>query len=213
MKSFLGDGIAVTDGKVWHASRQLVRPQFIKDRISDLETFERHVSRMLDIVPGDGSTVDMSDLFFRFTLDSATDFLLGCSANSLGSPRVELAHAFAAVQDHIITKARLGPLGFLLPEGAYRKNLATLDSFVDPFVEETLRMRPEELKTKNEKSYNFLHALAQFTRDKRVLRDQIVTVLLAGRVRYAHCPPESYLVFLLSGHIGYYRRNIELGGI
>ena len=140
---------------------------------------------MLDIVPCDGSTVDMSDLFSCFTLDSATDFLLGSSANSLGSPRAEFAHALAAVQCHMSTKARLGPLGFLLPEGTYRRNLAVIDSFVSPFVEEALRMRPEELKTKNEKNYSFLHALAVFTRDKKILRDQIVTALVASRVGYA----------------------------
>lgn len=42
-------------------------------------------------------------------------------------------------------------------------------------------MRPEELKEKTEKEYNFLHALAEFTRDPQMLRDQIVAVLLAAR--------------------------------
>jgi hypothetical protein len=35
---------------------------------------------------------------------------------------------------------------------------------------------------KTETNYNFLHALAGFTRDPKVLRDQLVAVLLAGRV-------------------------------
>ena len=140
---------------------------------------------MLNLAPCDGSTVDMSDLFSRLTLDVATDFLLGGSVDSLGSPRVEFARALAAIQWHMSTKTKLGALAFLLPERTCRKDLAILDSFVNPFVEETLRMRPEDLKTKNEKSYNFLHALAEFTRDKRMLRDQIVAVLLAARVGYS----------------------------
>ncbi|KAG9997320.1 putative cytochrome 52A4, partial [Aureobasidium melanogenum] len=36
---FLGDSIFTTDGEQWHASRQLIRPQFIKDRVSDLAVF------------------------------------------------------------------------------------------------------------------------------------------------------------------------------
>lgn len=42
-------------------------------------------------------------------------------------------------------------------------------------------MRPGELKEKTEKEYNFLHALAEFTRDPQMLRDQLVAVLLAAR--------------------------------
>lgn len=47
----------------------------------------------------------------------------------------------------------------------------------------TLRMSPEELesKSKSDKGYTFLHRLALFTRDPKVIRDQVVAVLLAGR--------------------------------
>lgn len=46
-----------------------------------------------------------------------------------------------------------------------------------------LRLSQEELatKTKSDHDYTFLHELAQFTRDRKVLRDQLVAVLLAGR--------------------------------
>ncbi|CAZ83257.1 unnamed protein product [Tuber melanosporum] len=179
-KSFLGDSIFTTDGQLWHASRQLIRPQFIRGRVSDLDTFERHVSHMLEHIPRDGAIVDISDLFYRFTLDSATDFLLGHSVDSLGSPQVEFARAFADIQKHMSDKSKADPLRWIFPEGKYRKDLKVLNSFVEPYVEQALRMGPEELKSKNEKSYNFLHALAEFTRDKHMLRDQLVAVLLAA---------------------------------
>lgn len=85
---FLGDSIFTTDLDQWHDSRQLIRPQFIKDRVSDLETFERHVAKLLEKMGGDGSTVDLKGLLFRYTLDAATDFLLGKSVGSLDSPQV-----------------------------------------------------------------------------------------------------------------------------
>lgn len=112
-KEFLGDSIFTTDGDVWHASRQLIRPQFIKDRVSDLEIFEKHVQRLMKAianggvkgVPGvatdnvaQGRVHDVSDLFFRYTLDSATDFLLGSSVDSLETPVQEFAEAFSEVQ-------------------------------------------------------------------------------------------------------------------
>ncbi|PWW73352.1 cytochrome P450 52A5 [Tuber magnatum] len=180
-KSFLGDSIFTTDGQLWHASRQLIRPQFVKDRVSDLDIFERHVSHMLEQIPRDGATVNVSDLFYRFTLDTATDFLLGQSIDSLGTPQVEFARAFADIQKHMSNKSKVGPMGWIFPEGKYKKDLKVLNSFVEPYVERALEMRPEELKSRNEKSYNFLHALAEFTRDKRLLRDQLVAVLLAAR--------------------------------
>lgn len=98
-QDFLGDSIFTTDGPQWHASRQLIRPQFTRDRVSDLYCFESHMQtlfRAIDnggpllgedqkVVPGAGSgkVVDISDLFFRYTLDVTTDFLLGKDTKSL----------------------------------------------------------------------------------------------------------------------------------
>lgn len=42
--------------------------------------------------------LDVSDLFFRYTLDAATDFLLGRSVDSLHTPEQEFATAFGEVQ-------------------------------------------------------------------------------------------------------------------
>lgn len=95
---FLGDSIFTTDGDMWHNSRQLIRPQFTRDRVSDLECFERHMETLFkaidnggpldgaDQVVGkhsDANVFDISDLFFRYTLDVATDFLLGSDVKSL----------------------------------------------------------------------------------------------------------------------------------
>jgi cytochrome P450 len=98
-KEFLGDSIFVTDGDKWHASRQLIRPQFVKERISDLHCFESHldtlframahgealngVNQKVDMEAGEGRVIELSDLLFRYTLDVATDFLLGMDVQSL----------------------------------------------------------------------------------------------------------------------------------
>ncbi|CAD0083238.1 unnamed protein product [Aureobasidium vineae] len=144
---FLGDSIFTTDGERWHASRQLIRPQFIKDRVSDLAVFEKHLEVLLPMLGGskNNQTVDAMDLFFKFTLDASTSFLLGHSVNSLENPQDRFSDAFATVQNVQSIIARL------------------------------------EKKSKSDEGYNFLYALASFTRDRTVLRDQLAAVLLAGR--------------------------------
>ena len=114
-KAFLGDSIFVTDLDQWHSSRQLIRPQFIKDRVSDLQVFETHVQVLIEAISkagrkwdgSQGGELDVSDLFFRYTLDAATDFLLGRSVGSLELPEQEFAEAFAEVQrvQNIIVRA------------------------------------------------------------------------------------------------------------
>lgn len=71
----------------------------------------------------------------------------------------------------------------MIPRDSYRKGLVVMDRFIYQFIERALRLTPEELatKTKSEKGYTFLHELAGFTREPKVLRDQLVAVLLAGR--------------------------------
>lgn len=64
-KEFLGDSIFTTDGEKWKTSRNLIRPQFIKSRVSDLDIFERHVSILLRQIRGHGQEVDIAALFYR----------------------------------------------------------------------------------------------------------------------------------------------------
>jgi cytochrome P450 len=207
-KEFLGDSIFTTDLDQWHTSRQLIRPQFIKDRVSDLDVFEEHVQILMQQIrnAGQGAEIDVSDLFFRYTLDAATHFLLGRSVRSLELGEQEFANGFNEVQrvQNIIARAgyvpfpstcrnsvqvlmiRVGenrPLKWLVPMKTFRAGIKTINEFVAPYIDEALRLSPEELatKTKSEEGYTFLHALASFTRDRTVLRDQLVAVLLAGR--------------------------------
>lgn len=182
---FLGDSIFTTDGSQWHASRQLIRPQFIKDRVSDLAVFETHLQDLLPLLGGTrpGQTVDAMELFFKFTLDASTAFLLGHSVNSLRSTHDRFADAFAEVQRVQSIISRAGPLNRFVPRKSFYASLKIMEEFMQPFIEQTLQLTPEELenKSKSDDGYNFLYSLASFTRDRTVLRDQLAAVLLAGR--------------------------------
>ncbi|KAK5635188.1 hypothetical protein RRF57_010900 [Xylaria bambusicola] len=183
---FLGDSIFATDGKLWHNSRSLIRPMFMTDRLSDLIIFERQIEKMMKYIPPSGQTVEMMDLFFRMTMDVTTDFLLGESANSLDYPNSEFTHAFNDVlvrQIRILMLRLFSPFDKLFSKKEYYRDIKVIDQFIMPYIKQTLAIPPEELEklTKSDVEFTFLHNLARFTRDPKVIRDQLIAILLAGR--------------------------------
>ncbi|OJJ45390.1 hypothetical protein ASPZODRAFT_69921 [Penicilliopsis zonata CBS 506.65] len=189
-KEFLGDGIFVTDGEPWARSRHLLRPMFVRERIVDITIFEKHVQELLPLLAGQGLTshapdsspaVDVVPLLYRYALDAATDYLLGQGTDSLVNPKAEFAEAFRYVQQRQAEIFRMGMFNGLLSRKRFRRELRTMDNFVQPYIDKVLSLSPEELDRKLQKRETFLDALARFTRDPRVLRDQMYTVLLAGR--------------------------------
>lgn len=181
-KDFLGDSIFTTDGKQWSDSRNLIRPMFIREKVADLDLVEEHVQKLMTLLgPGDGRMVELDKLFFRFSLDASTHFLYGQSVNSLDNPNTEFATAFDDVQRVQVLEGRLGPFRHWYPKGAKRAGLKKLEKFMQPIIDAALELSPQELETKLSKSDTFIHSLARFTRDKKVMRDQIMSLLLAGR--------------------------------
>jgi cytochrome P450 len=76
-------------------------------------------------------------------------------------------------------------MNWLLPrkQMGFYDSIKIIDDFVSTFIDKALALSPEELekKTSHDEGYTFLHAIAAYTRDRKVLRDQLVSVLLAGR--------------------------------
>ncbi|KAK2783502.1 hypothetical protein FQN52_009622 [Onygenales sp. PD_12] len=185
-KEFLGDSIFATDGELWSRSRHLIRPMFARDRIVDTEIFEKHIHKLIPMLggsknPNQSKVVDVQPFFFQFTLDAATDYLLGHSVDSLDNPKTIFAESFQYVLHRQAIMFRSGPISPLMSRVEFRANLKKMDDFMQPFIDEVLSMTPEELEKRLAKQDTFLHALARFTRDPKVIRDQLVAILLAGR--------------------------------
>lgn len=98
----LGDGIFNIDGDAWHQSRELLRPIFARSQLVDLHAFETHVRTLIERIPGDGSTVDLSELFFQLTLSTSIDFLFrGIDGQSKAGPEIISNDDFAVVWNRL----------------------------------------------------------------------------------------------------------------
>lgn len=186
----LGAGIFTTDGAAWQHSRELLRPNFVRSQVGDLETFETHIKHLIEAIPRDGSTIDIEDYFFRLTIDSATGFLFGESTNVLapgisGDAGQTFARAWNESQEGIAMRFRTGFLWTWIRGGKYRKANKYVHDFIDRYVERALEYRRnlnlEKSNSKDEGRYVFLHELAKVTNDLQQIRAELLNILLAGR--------------------------------
>ncbi|KAJ5199939.1 cytochrome P450 [Penicillium cf. griseofulvum] len=188
MAPLLGKGIFASDGLLWEHSRALIRPNFVRDQVADTDVYEKHVSNLIDNIPLDGSTVDLQELFFQMTMDSATEFLLGESIDSLsaGDKQPPFAKDFNTSQDGLAIRSRLGPLMIFYRDRAFSKATVEARRFVDQFVQKALDYRATYADGKDTakaqgQQYVFIYELSKQTADRTVLTDQILNILLAGR--------------------------------
>lgn len=184
----------------------MLRPNFVRDQISDLDMEERHVEHLMAELPAgpDGWTefADIQTMFFRLTIDAATEFLFGDSVNSQVSEgrhstaaktglsgRNEKAFStnFDQAQMHMTKKFRLGDFHWWHNPKEYQVNNKIVNDFVRTYVDAALGKRPssdikkaEEGQGEKEK-YVFLQELVKKTQDPDELRAQLLNILLAGR--------------------------------
>jgi cytochrome P450 len=59
--------------------------------------------------------------------------------------------------------------------------IKAIDEFVYPFVQQALDPSMKQAPTGPNDKYTFLNALAEFTQDPQMLRDQVISTLIAGR--------------------------------
>ncbi|EMD40206.1 hypothetical protein CERSUDRAFT_112411 [Gelatoporia subvermispora B] len=218
--SVLGSGVFASDGDMWKFHRSMSRPFFNRDRISDFDTFGRHTDEVLTILRrAQGSALDFQDLIGRFTLDSATEFLLGTCVHALRKlldgpaayARVDVdpdafTRALLAVQAQMSVRGRLAPLWplFELFEDKTSANLKILHRFINQIIEKALE-RQRDIKTVEDgkgssisERASLLDELVNLTDDPKVILDETINILIAGRDTTA--ATLSFLVYLLSQH-------------
>ncbi|KAF8959368.1 cytochrome P450 [Flammula alnicola] len=211
MNSLLGTGIFNADGDMWKFHRSITRPFFTRERISDFEIYNRNCDLSLKEAKNrlaEGYSIDFQDLVSRFTLDSATEFLFGTTVGSLsaGIPYPPLSalknspsfynhpsniFVNAFLEGQVLTGLRYS-LGTDWPLGPdFWKNKVTplrkiMDDFTEPLMKEALAKREERIFKKDSKSEDgepaaLLEHLVGQTQDPKILKDELVNLLVAGR--------------------------------
>ncbi len=141
-------------------NREMLRPNFARTQLADLPTFEKHVKHLIAAVPRDGSTIDLSDLFFRLTMDSATEFLFGESTESLSKSGSDgFSESFTRGQDYIANRSRWGLWANLFPANKqWKHDQKFVHDFVDYYVRKGLAKRDQLLQQKvdSEKAGRYL---------------------------------------------------------
>lgn len=193
-KPLLGDGIFTLDGHGWKNSRAMLRPQFAREQVAHVKSLEPHVKLLAKhIKKYQGQVFDIQEYFFKLTIDTASEFLFGESCDSLKdasigeSPGVDFAgrsnfaESFNTSQTYLSSRAYSQIFYFLINNKEFRESNARVHQFTNFFVDKVLATDPKELDEKSKGGYTFLYELAKQTRDPRVLRDQSLNILLAGR--------------------------------
>lgn len=150
-----------------------------------------------------------------FTMDTATDFLLGQSTHVLDPAQSSQAEAdfvenYSKCCVESMRKMVLGPLAFVSINRSASQARVRAWAYVERFVQTAIDLRQSGKVNDapsdgvDEVQYNFLRELARDTDDKDVLRDQIMNILLASRDTTASLL--SNLFFELSRRPEVYRR-------
>jgi cytochrome P450 len=135
--------------------------------------------------------VDLQPLFFRLTLDTATEFLFGESVRSLnsteGSEEDHFQQAYDFAQSRLANRGRLGKLIRLYRDKEFDAACKTVHRFVDKIIFRSLeKLHPRDAEKSIDgngqpERYVFLTEMLKSTTDPKQLRDELLNILLAGR--------------------------------
>ncbi|KAG8893551.1 hypothetical protein FRB99_001879, partial [Tulasnella sp. 403] len=221
---FLGKGIFTADGDDWKFHRSLARPHFSRDRISDYEIFVKYTDKLLHFMkrPAErGEPIDVQEMFARFTLDTAGEFLFGTSdLNTLELPLPKAGHAalgkkgaamsgtygdfvtaFEEAQMYSLARAASPTLIWTAKEFFHNKLSGTqkaIDAYLSPLIRRALDNKRSEKPEGEAQPQSFLDHLAASTDDMQVIKDQLLSILLAARDTTASLL--SFTCYMLAKH-------------
>ena len=184
-RPLLGQSILIADGVKWTDARAMLRPSFSKNNLDDLEMFEAHVSDLLNAIRCEGPVVDLKDLFLGLTADITTHSMYGESIDSLKTDSLSgLMDAFHEAQYGCENRARWGKLAIFLPQWKFYRSVRVLQQYMEQHVKKVRQYRqPHEgaSTAKTGERYVLLRELGNWIDDESRLRDELLTILVAGR--------------------------------
>ncbi|KAG8218218.1 cytochrome P450 [Butyriboletus roseoflavus] len=224
-------GLIACAADIWKFHRTMTRPFFSKDRISDFDIFERHAEdaiHQMKIHLREGYPVDFQDVAFRFTLDSATEFLFGKDVRSLSAgivyppssplskdptflnhPANRFVRAFTEAQIATASRAQYGSSWRFAKfwQDQVQKHMKVCHEFIDPLIADAIAKKHEQRRLgvdgkdstgEVEEGETLLAHLVNYTEDQTVIRDETMNIMIAGRDTTA--ATLTFGVYMLSQH-------------
>lgn len=179
----LGNGIFALDGGPWSHARGELRQTVKKQKIDALPpTLEDHIQALFKRVPVNGTTLDLQPLFFSFTMDVATDFLMGRSTHTLNSSsqaerNQQFIDDYMLCSEYAARRMNLGPLSPLHRDATANQASRRVLQYVDDYIDESLKMDHKDPQT----DHNYIQDLATAVGNRKTLRDHVLHLLLASR--------------------------------
>lgn len=168
--------------------------------VSDLPVFDKHIQQLIEQIGDKGDPVDLQELFSMMTMDSASDFMFGKATNLLEESRPEyfkFLESFNIASTKVSEAMRNGPIAKLVPDPQKDEVNKYSRSYIESYVSTAL----DELGRNHDpdkKKYVFLPELVKAGASTEVIRDQVMTLLFAGRDSTSSTM--SYLFWQLARH-------------
>ena len=196
----LGDGLLTSEDEVWKHQRRIIQPAFRRDRLAGFASVVTDAGQALAarLSARVGDTVDLSEEMTRLTMSVLGKSLLGADL----SPLRMLGPAFEVAQDRAMFEmVSLGAVPVWLPlprNHRFRRARAQLEDAVEVLVAGRAHARGGD----GTDLLSLLAGAYSGERDARkrwrVLRDELITILLAGHETTASTL--SWTWYLLSSH-------------
>ncbi|WP_433550357.1 cytochrome P450 [Micromonospora zamorensis] len=199
-RRILGDGLLTSEGETWRAQRRVISPAFRRERIAGFAGVVADAGTQLTqrLESQAGNVVDLAEEMTALTMDVLGRTLLDADL----SPLSFLGPAFEAAQEQAMFEmVTLGALPLWMPLPRHRRFRAAKRQIEDA-VRTLVESRRHDTGTDGSDLMSVLLRVSESEQDAdarwRGLRDQIVTMLLAGHETTASTL--SWAWYLLSRH-------------
>ncbi|KAF2440212.1 cytochrome P450 [Karstenula rhodostoma CBS 690.94] len=206
-----GNGIIVVDGPHWKHGRALMKRSFEVVHLANMERLRKHTETFLNLLPADGSTVNLTPLFKRFILDSSSEFIFGEAIGALEDSEQckTIMNAFEYTQRGTGIRTVLGRFKFLHRDAKWWKACDVVTDYADKHVDRALqRLKDRETHSQSKPvpgCIKLVDEMARDTQDRLTLRSHILSVFSP-----AHDGAATVLtnvVFHLARHPGVWERQ------
>ncbi|KAM3086706.1 hypothetical protein ACMFMG_000830 [Clarireedia jacksonii] len=177
LRPLAGDGLMSTDGATWKERRSVIAPMFAK-AANHQDKFQQHVSRLLALIPEDGSTVDLQPLSDRLALDSS-EMLFGKSILTLMPETRVDAMKFLNAYNYSLRGVGMSMVlpfwNFLSRDPQFWSSCKEAQEFVDAILDKVMN---KGIPATEVEEFSVAYELAKLGQDRVKIRDELMGLFL-----------------------------------